>query len=87
MKLSPAFAAGTTSYTATTTDASNTINAIPAEAGATIAITNTHDTDQVDTYTNGQTITWASGTNTVAVKVTAANGTASQTYTITVTAS
>lgn len=87
VKLSPAFAVGTTSYTATTTDASNTINAIPAEAGATIAITNTHDTDQVDTYTNGQAITWASGTNTVAVKVTAANGTANQTYTITVTAS
>ena len=87
LTLSPAFAAGTTSYTATTTDATNTINAVPADAGASISITNTHDTDEVDNYDNGDAITWATGTNTVAVKVTAANGTASQTYTITVTAS
>lgn len=87
LTLSPAFAAATTSYTATTTDATNTINAVPADAGASISITNTHDTDDVDNYDNGDAITWATGTNTVAVKVTAANGTASQTYTITVTAS
>ena len=87
LTLSPAFAAGTTSYTATTTDATNTINAVPADAGASISITNTHDTDEVDNYDNGDAITWATGTNTVAVKVTAANGTAAQTYTITVTAS
>lgn len=87
LTLSPAFAAGTTSYTATTTDATNTINAVPADAGASISITNTHDTDEVDNYDNGDAITWATGTNTVAVKVTAANGTATQTYTITVTAS
>ena len=87
LTLSPAFAAATTSYTATTTDATNTINAVPADAGASISITNTHDTDEVDNYDNGDAIVWATGTNTVAVKVTAANGTASQTYTITVTAS
>ena len=87
LTLSPAFAAGTTSYTATTTDATNTINAVPADAGASISITNTHDTDEVDNYDNGDAITWATGTNTVAVKVTAANGTATQNYTITVTAS
>lgn len=85
--LSPAFAAETTSYTASTTDATNVINAVPADAGATIEITNTHDTDEVDSYNNGAAIQWATGTNTVAVKVTAENGTASKTYTITVTKS
>ena len=87
MTLSPAFAAATTSYTASTTNASNTINAVPADANASISITNTHDTDQVDNYDNGEAITWAAGTNTVAVKVTAADGTTNQTYTITVTKS
>ena len=85
--ISPAFDEDTTSYTASTTDATNTINAVPADAGATIEITNTHDTDEVDNYSNGQAITWAAGTNTVAVKVTAANGTTTQTYTVTVTKS
>ena len=86
-KLSPAFAAATTTYTATTTNSSNVINAIPADAGATIEVTNTHDTDQTDTYDNGAAIQWAAGENTVKVKVTAANGTANQTYTVTVTKS
>ena len=86
-KLSPAFTAATTTYTATTTNASNVINAIPADAGATIEITNTHDTSQTDTYDNGAAIQWADGENTVKVKVTAANGTATQTYTVTVTKS
>lgn len=85
-KLSPAFAAGTTSYTASTTNASNVLNAVPADAGATIEVTNTHDTDKTDTYSNGAAIKWANGENTVKVKVTAADGTTSQTYTITVTA-
>lgn len=87
LQLSPAFAAGTTSYTASTTAATNTINVVPADANATLEITNTHDTDEVDEYSNGQAITWATGTNTVKVKVTAANGTANQTYTVTVTKS
>lgn len=87
VKLTPAFAAATTSYTASTDDASNTLNAVPADAGATIEITNTHDTDQVDNYNNGAAIRWANGTNTVAVKVTAADGTTTRTYTITVTKS
>lgn len=87
VKLSPAFTAKTTSYTATTSDASNTINAIPADAGAVIEITNTHDTDQVDNYNNGAAIQWANGENTVKVKVTAADGSTNQTYTINVTKS
>ncbi len=86
LTLSPAFAAVTLNYTASTTNASNTIMAVPADAGATIEITNTHDTDETDTYSNGAAIKWANGENTVKVKVTAANGTANQTYTVTVTA-
>ena len=86
-KLSQAFAAATTTYTATTTNASNVINAIPADAGATIEITNTHDTNQTDTYDNGAAIQWAAGENKVKVKVTAANGTSNKTYTVTVTKS
>ena len=87
VKLSPAFSAKITSYTATATDASNTINAVPADAGANIEITNTHNTDKVDSYSNGAAIQWANGENTVAVKVTAADGKTTKSYTITVTAS
>lgn len=87
LTLDKAFAAATTTYTATTTNASNVINAIPADAGATIEITNTHDTDEVDNYQNGQAVVWATGSNTLAVKVTAANGTSNKTYTVTVTKS
>lgn len=87
VKLNKAFAAATTAYTATTTNASNVINAIPADAGATIKITNTHDTNQTDSYQNGQAVVWATGSNTLTVKVTAANGTSNKTYTVTVTKS
>lgn len=80
------FVPGTTTYTASTSNATNTIMAIPSEAGATMEITNTHDSDEVDTYDNGEAITWANGTNTVKIVVTAANGTSTQTYTVTVTA-
>ena len=85
--LSPAFDDATENYTASTTDASNTVNAIPADAGATIEITNTHDTDEVDSYDNGAAIQWADGENTVKVKVTSASGTSNKTYTVTVTKS
>lgn len=86
LELSPAFDADTTSYTASTTNATNTIMAIPADAGATVAITNTHDSDQTDNYDNGAAITWAEGSNTVKVTVTAADGSTKE-YTITVTKS
>ena len=87
LKLTPAFAAATDTYTASTTNATNTINAVPADANATIEITNTHDTDEVDTYSNGAAITWATGSNAVKVKVTAENGTTTEEYTVTVTKS
>ena len=85
--LDPAFAAATTTYTASTTAATNTVTAVPADAGATIEITNLHDTDETDTYDNGAAVTWGTGSNTLTVKVTAANGTATKSYTVTVTKS
>lgn len=82
LTLSPAFAAATTSYTTTTTNATNTVNAIPADAGASIQV-KVGDTE-ID---NGSAATWATGSNTVTVKVTAADGTTTKTYTVTVTKS
>ncbi len=77
--MTPAFAAGTTSYEATTTNAKNVINAVPEDAEAEIEIT-VNDV-AVD---NGTTVEWKSGANTVKVLVTAPSG-ATKTYTVTVT--
>lgn len=82
LTLSPTFASGTTSYTASTTNAKNVINALPANANAQIAIT--VGGEPVD---NGTPITWAAGSNTVQVVVTAEDGTTIKTYTVTVTKS
>lgn len=87
LTLSPAFNADTASYTATTEDATNTVTAIPADADATITITNTHDSDQTDSYDNGASVKWAEGSNTLKVKVVAADGSTNQEYTVTVTKS
>lgn len=87
LTLSPAFSAGTlTGYTATTTNASNTVTAIPADANATIEITNKGPSDASATpVVNGRAVTWKTGENTLTVKVTAENGTAAQSYVVTVT--
>lgn len=82
LTLSPTFAAATTTYTATTTNASNAITATPADAGSVIEIA--VGGKSVD---NGSAVTWSTGTNTVEVKVTAADGTTTKTYTVTVTKS
>lgn len=82
LTLSPEFSAATTSYTASTTNATNTITAIPANAGAKIAV----EVGDVE-INNGSAAAWASGTNTVTVTVTAENGTTTKTYTVTVTKS
>lgn len=89
LTLSPAFSAGTlTGYTATTTNASNTVTAIPADANATIEITNKGPSDEEATpVVNGRAVTWKTGANTLTVKVTAENGTATQSYVVTVTKS
>ena len=78
LALSPEFAAGTTTYTATTSNATNVITAVPASGSAEIEIT-VGETP----VTNGTAATWASGANTVKVKVT--DGELTKTYTITVT--
>lgn len=89
LTLSPAFSAGTlTGYTASTTNASNTVTAIPADANATIEITNKGPSDANATpVVNGRAVTWKTGENTLTVKVTAENGTAAQSYVVTVTKS
>ena len=89
LTLSPAFKAGTlTGYTASTTNATNTVTAIPADANATIEITNKGPSDEEATpVVNGRAVTWKAGANTLTVKVTAENGTATQSYVVTVTKS
>lgn len=79
--LSPTFNAGTTTYTAATSNATNVINAVPAAAGSEVEIT--VDDEAVD---NGSAIAWKSGSNVVKVKVTADDGT-TKTYQVTVTKS
>jgi len=80
--LTPAFAPNTTSYTAATTDATNTVTATPADAGAQVEIKVGDEEIQ-----NGTAATWAAGSNTVTVTVTAEDGTTTKTYTVTVTKS
>ena len=80
--LTPSFAAATVSYTATTTNATNTVTAVPSDAGAEIhVLVNNTEID------NGTAATWQTGSNTVKVNVTAADGTTTKTYTVTVTKS
>lgn len=78
----------TTGYTVSTTNATNTITATPADAGASIEIT-VKDTDGTETknVSNGTAAEWFDGSNTVTVKVTAADGTTTKSYTVTVTKS
>ncbi|MBO7666859.1 MAG: cadherin-like beta sandwich domain-containing protein [Firmicutes bacterium] len=83
LTLSPAFAAGTTSYTATAaTGGTSMIYAAPADAGATMLIKLGSTVKN-----NGDELTWAAGSNSVTVKVTPEDGGTAKTYTITVTAS
>lgn len=78
LELSPKFAAGTTAYTATTSNATNTITAVPASGSAEVAIT-----VGGKEVTNGAAASWAAGANTVTIKVT--DGDQEKTYTVTVT--
>lgn len=80
--LSPAFDPDVDTYTAATTSASNTIKAVPADAGATMVI----KLGDVE-VANGSALTWEAGSNTVTVTVTAEDGTTTETYTVTVTKS
>lgn len=82
LSLSPAFAKATVTYTAATSNATNTITAVPSDASAAIKVT--VNNVEID---NGTAATWQSGSNTVKVEVTAADGTTTKTYTVTVTKS
>ena len=78
ISLDPIFAAGTTAYTAETSNATNAITATAADENAGVSIT-----VNGDSLTNGSSATWEEGVNTVVVTVT--NGGSSKTYTVTVT--
>lgn len=79
LTLTPAFDGAVTSYTATTSNATNTVTATPEDSKSTVAILLNSSTP-VD---NGSAATWATGTNTL--KVTVTNGTEQEVYTVTVT--
>ncbi len=81
--LSPVFASGTTSYTASVCNATSAITVIPtvAESNATVTVNNT----SVTSGSASGSISLAVGANSITVKVTAQDGTTTSTYTITVT--
>lgn len=78
--MTPTFNPDTAEYTATTTNATNTITATPEDEGAEVTILNGETP-----ITNGSSATWVEGANTVTITV--KNGAAQKTYTVTVTKS
>lgn len=82
LALTPAFASGTLTYTATTTSASDVVTAVPGNAAAAMKLT--VNGTEID---NGTAATWKTGSNTLQVVVTAADGTTTKTYKVTVTKS
>ena len=80
LTLSPSFDADVTSYTASTTNSTNTVTATAADADNATVKLYLGDTEQAST-----TITWAAGEN--ALKVVVTNGGETKTYTVTVTKS
>ena len=88
LTLTPTFDPATTTYTAATINATNTITATPADAKAAIDIVvkDTDGSDQAD-VDNGTAATWYEGSNTVTITVTAEDGTTTKAYTVTVTKS
>ena len=78
--LTPAFDANITSYTATTTDATNVVTATAADSASVTLLVNG------SSHTSGEAATWNTGTNTV-VAIVSKSGYVSRTYTITVTKS
>lgn len=80
LALDPTFDPDVDTYEADTTSATNVITATPNDAGASVEIT----VGDV-TVANGTAATWETGENTVTITVTAENGVATETYTVTVT--
>ena len=87
--LTPAFASGTFSYTASVaySVSSVTVTATPNHGGASYELLNASNTaiDDADGNTPGDQVSLAEGVNTIKVEVTAADGSTTQTYTVTVT--
>ncbi|WP_186424422.1 cadherin-like beta sandwich domain-containing protein [Pannonibacter sp. I15F10I1] len=81
--LSPGFASGTTSYTASVDNAVTSLTVTPTvtDANATVTVNGT----SVTSGSASDTINLNVGSNTVTVVVTAQDGTTTQTYTVTVT--
>lgn len=77
-----AFDPSDTSYTAATTNATNVVKAVPADADAQVIV----KVGGVE-IPNGSAASWAAGSNTLTVKVIAADGSTNKTYTVTVTKS
>ena len=82
LSLSPVFNSGTDTYTASTSNATNTITAIPDNAAAAVKVE--VNGTEID---NGTAAAWNNGANTVKVTVTAEDGKATKPYTVTVTKS
>lgn len=80
--LTPKFDPDTTSYTLTTANSTNVIRAVPEVSAATVAIT-----VGGNAVTNGESMTWAAGSNAVSITVTNGSGESAttKTYSITVT--
>lgn len=82
LSLSPVFDSGTDTYTASTSNATNTITAIPDNAAAAVKVE--VNGTEID---NGTAAAWNNGENTVKITVTAEDGKATKPYTVTVTKS
>lgn len=80
LKLNPTFDANVTEYTATTSNASNKITAVPENDNANIVIKNNGNE-----IGNGESCSWSNGTNILTISV--SNGSNSKTYTVNVTKS
>ena len=78
LELTPAFTPAVTQYSATTTNATNTVTVTAKDEGATAVIKNGNTT-----VNSGSAATWSEGENVVTVTVT--NGSATKTYTVNVT--
>lgn len=80
LSLTPAFDAGVTAYAVSTTNATNKVTVAADDPDATVQILLNGAE-----IANGSSATWAAGENTLTVIVT--KGSASKTYTVTVTKS
>ena len=78
VSLTPTFDTNTTEYTASTSNATNTITATAADNTAAIVVA-----VNGNSLTNGSAASWNNGENTVVITVT--KGSSSKTYTVTVT--